>query len=353
MDEAVEQLRAAYDAVPYESHAFPQTAPGNLAAIAYLFGLDAIDVSTARVLEIGCAAGGNLIPFASQHPQARVVGIDLSSVQVAHGRRHVDALDLQNLELLHGDVAATDLSALGQFDFIVCHGVYSWVPENVQDAILSAVNTVLAPGGVAYISYNTYPGWKSKEIVRDAMLLRGGDRATPSEKLSYARGMIDFFEEVAPADSVVAKALADYRTIADNSRDSYVLHEYLEAFNAPCYFLDFGKRTEPYRLTYLGDAAIHTMFAKNYGDKIAGPLLQESGHSQILVEQYLDFFANRAFRQSLLVHGDRAPQVTYNPDPSRLNRFHSRPPSRLTTARPGWTGPHRRTDHLGSPPRIR
>ena len=187
MDEGVDQLRAAYDAVPYESHAFPQTAPGHLAAVAYLFGLEPVDVRTARVLEIGCAAGGNLIPFAAFHPQARVVGIDLSSVHVDQGRRRVKALDLNNLELIQSDVAAMDPAALGEFDFIICHGVYSWVPENVQEAILSACDTMMAPGGVAYISYNVYPGWKSKEIVRDAMLLRGGDRATPDEKLSYAR----------------------------------------------------------------------------------------------------------------------------------------------------------------------
>src|SRR4051812_35199224 len=172
MDEAVDQLRAAYDAVPYESHAFPQTAPGHLAAIAYIFGLDAIDVTTARVLEIGCAAGGNVIPFAALHPEARVVGIDLSSVQVEQGRRRVKALGLKNLELLQGDIAAMNLTALGQFDLIICHGVYSWVPHNVQEAILSACDSVLAPAGVAYVSYNVYPGWKSIEIVRDAMLLR-------------------------------------------------------------------------------------------------------------------------------------------------------------------------------------
>ena len=69
MDDPVDRVRAAYDAMPYESHAFPQTAPGHLAAIAYLFGLDVVDVSSARVLEIGCAAGGNLIPFATWHPR--------------------------------------------------------------------------------------------------------------------------------------------------------------------------------------------------------------------------------------------------------------------------------------------
>ena len=273
-------------------------------------------------LEIGCAAGGNLIPFAALHPQARLVGIDLSSVQVDQGRRRVEALGLTNLELLQGDVAAMDLAALGEFDFVVCHGVYSWVPEKVQEAILSACNTMMAPGGVAYVSYNVYPGWKSKEIVRDAMLLRGGDRATPDEKLNYAVGMINFLEEVAPADSVMAKALSDYRVIRSNVGDTYVLHEYLEPFNSPCYFLEFGRRTEPYRLTYLAEAHIHTMFAKNFGEKIAVPLLKECGHSQVLIEQYLDFFTNRTFRQTLLVHGERAPQISYNPDRTRIGHFH-------------------------------
>ncbi len=322
MDEAVDGLRAAYDAVPYESHAFPQTAPGHIAAIAHVFGLDAPAVAGARVLEIGCSAGGNLIPFAAGNPLARVVGIDLSQVQIDQGRRIVQELGLRNLELLQGDIAAMDLPALGQFDYIICHGVYSWVPVNVQEAILAAVHTLLAPRGVAYISYNVYPGWKAKEIVRDAMMLRGGDRQTPSEKLGYGRGMIDFLEEVAPADSVLARALADFRAEGTNAKDYYVLHEHLETFNTPCYFLEFGKRAEPYRLAYLGDAHPHLMFAVNYGEKVAGPLLRECGHSQILIEQYLDFVVNRTFRQSLLVHGERGPQISFNLDRKRFGRLH-------------------------------
>ena len=322
MDEAVDGLRAAYDAVPYESHAFPQTAPGHIAAIAHVFGLDAPTVAGARVLEIGCSAGGNLIPFAACNPLARVVGIDLSQVQIDQGRRVVQELGLRNLELLQGDIAAMDLPALGQFDYIICHGVYSWVPANVQEAILAAFHTLLAPRGVAYISYNVYPGWKAKEIVRDAMMLRGGDRQTPSEKLGYGRGMIDFLEEVAPADSVLARALADFRAEGTNAKDYYVLHEHLETFNTPCYFLEFGKRAEPYRLAYLGDAHPHLMFAVNYGEKVSEPLLKECGHSQILIEQYLDFVVNRTFRQSLLVHGERGPQISFNLDRKRFGRLH-------------------------------
>ena len=322
MNEAVEGLRADYDAVPYESRAFPLTAPGHLAAVAHVFGLDTPAVSTARVLEIGCSTGGNLIPFAAWHPHARVVGIDLSQVQIDQGRRRAQALGLRNLELLQGDIAGMDLVGLGQFDFIICHGVYSWVPQTVQQAILSSFHTLLAPEGVAFVSYNVYPGWKAKEIVRDAMLLRGGGRGTPQEKLSYARGMIDFLAEVAPADSVLARALADYRAETTHVRDDYVLHEQLATFNSPCYFLDFGKRTEPYRLAYLADAAPASMFAGNYGEKVAVPLLKECGQSQILVEQYLDFVANRTFRQSLLVHGERGPQISYKLDRRRFGRLH-------------------------------
>src|ERR1700739_2942402 len=127
VDDAVSRLRADYDMTPYTSSSFPQSAPGQLAAIAYLFGLDTPEVATARVLEIGCAAGGNLIPFAAAHPQARVVGIDLSQVQIDHGRTRVRALGLDNLQLLVGDIARVNLAELGEFDFVIAHGVYSWV----------------------------------------------------------------------------------------------------------------------------------------------------------------------------------------------------------------------------------
>jgi len=322
MDDAVDQVRAEYDEVPYESHAFPQTAPGNLAAVAHLFGLHAPAVATARLLEIGCSTGGNLIPFATWHPQAQIVGVDLSDVQINLGRERVEALGLGNLELLQGDIAAADLSALGRFDYIICHGVYSWVPVNVQEAILAACRSLLTPNGVAFVSYNVYPGWKGKEIVRDAMLLRSGGRQTAAEKLGYARGMVDFLAKVAPPDTVLARALADFKSDQTNARDSYVLHEFLETFNAPCYFLEFGERAEPHGLGYLGDATPHLMFAGNYGDDIAEPLLKECGHSQILVEQYLDFFVNRAFRQSLLVHGERVTEIHYNVDRSRYRDLH-------------------------------
>ena len=321
-DDAVDQLRADYDRTPYNSVSFPPSAPGQLAAVAHLFGLETPEVSSARVLEIGCATGGNVIPFAAAHPQARVVGLDLSQVQVDMGRARVQALGLDNLEFVAGDIARMDLTAFGQFDFIIAHGVYSWVPSAVQEALLSAFRRLLAPEGVAYMSYNVYPGWKSKQVLRDAMQLASGASATPDEKVREARGIVDFLEEVSPADGVLARVVADYRAQSEGFGDSYLLHDELETFNAPCYFYEVVGRAGAHGLAYLAEARPEAMFPGNFGPKVEEYLLKKCGGVQVLVEQYIDFVVNRMFRESLLVHAERAPQIRYNPDRSRFRRLH-------------------------------
>jgi SAM-dependent methyltransferase len=321
-DDAVDRLRADYDSTPYTSDAFPQSALGQLAAIAQVFGLTTPEVTTARVLEIGCAAGGNLIPFAAMHPRAQVGGIDLSEVQIDQGRTRVADLGLENVEFIAGDVARLDLEALRSFDFIIAHGVYSWVPENVQDAILSAFRRLLAPEGVAYISYNVYPGWKAKETMRDAMLLASGASSTPEQKVRDARDMVDFLEDVAPAGGVLARVVAEFKARDEGFGDSYLLHDELETFNVPCYFYELVGRAGAHGLTYLAEARPEMMFPSNHGPKVAEHLLAKCHGVQVLVEQYLDFVANRTFRETLLVHAERAPQIHYQPDPSRYGRLH-------------------------------
>ncbi|MET3496083.1 methyltransferase-like protein [Variovorax boronicumulans] len=310
-------LTSYYDAVPYDSHPFPQSAVEHLEALAFLFGLDAPAPATARVLELGCAAGGNLIPFAARHPEARALGVDLSRVQVAQGAAAIAHAGLSNVELRAFDISQIDAS-FGQFDYIICHGVYSWVPGPVQDAILRICAENLAPNGVAYVSYNVYPGWKAREIVRDAMILRGGPRDTPEEKLSYARGMLEFLEQSARPDSVLKKTLDEAMPIVRGSSSYYLLHEFLEPCNEPCYFKEFAARADARGLAYLCDAEPSTMFVQNYGEKVRDPLLRECGSSQIMMEQYLDFLVNRTFRQTLLVKQERARDIRYRLDPARI-----------------------------------
>jgi SAM-dependent methyltransferase len=340
LDDAVDRLRADYDVTPYDSNSFPPSAPGQLAAVAYLFGLSTPEVSTARVLEIGCASGGNVLPFAAAHPQADVVGIDLSQVQIDRAQALADGLGLSNIQFLAADISRVDPATLGRFDFIIAHGVYSWVPPEVQDALLAAFRALLAPDGVGYLSYNTYPGWKSKEIVRDVMLLASAADRTPQEKVQSAKDVVDFLEEVAPTEGVIARVLAENRAFSEGFDDSYLLHDELEAYNSPCYFQQMLSRAERHGLAFLAEARPEAMIPANFGPRVAEFLAAKCAGVQVLTEQYLDFVSNRLFRQSLLVHAERATQINYSPGRSRYRRLHlaawlppADEPTRIDTSR--------------------
>ena len=314
--ELVSQLQHSYDSVPYNTQPFPQTAPEHLHALAFLFGLNPPDPTSARVLEIGCSTGENLFPFAARHPQAKVVGIDLSEVQIHQGQARLKALGLTNVHL-----HAANIEDLGKaeapYDYIICHGVFSWVPASVQQAILRVCSENLSENGIAYISYNTYPGWKAKEVIRDAMLLRGATRSTPEEKLAYAKGMLDFLQKVTPDNSVMHKVLDEHVEGINQGEASYLLHEFLEPCNQPMYFKDFLAQAAEYGLGYLAEADYARMFLSNYPASIAEPLRKEV-NQQAAMEQYLDFVSSRAFRQTLLVRHPQQARVRYTLDTERL-----------------------------------
>lgn len=316
----VDGIGKTYDQTPYQSMPFPQSAPEQLQTIAHIFGLDAPDVGTARVLELGCSAGGNLIPIAVRHPGVQALGVDLSGVQIAYGQQVLRDGGIGNVELRQGSIEDIDES-WGTFDYIICHGVYSWVPPQVRSAILRVCSQRLSDNGVAYISYNTYPGWKTREILRDAMRLRGQTRTAPEEQLSYGLGMLDFMQQHATAGSTLKVALDENMPGIRNAPPSYLLHEFLEQHNAPCYFKDFLAAAADYDLAYLAEANLAGMFIGNYAEKIAQPMLREC-NTQVDLEQHLDFVTNRQFRQTLLVKAAQAEKVQYALQRERLQNLH-------------------------------
>jgi len=314
-------LQQSYDETPYASHPFPQSAPEHLEGIATLFGLTPTPPANARVLELGCAAGGNIIPFTLRNPHAHVVGLDLSAVQIEQGLARVRQLGITNLELRQMNLEDADAS-LGSFDYIICHGVFSWVPDSVRQAIMRICSAHLAPRGMAYISYNTYPGWKAREIVRDAMLFRAEAHTIPADKLAYARGMTDFLAQMSPEGSLLRKALDEVMPIIQAAGPTYLMHEFLEHCNQPMYFRDFVASARAQGLDYLGDAEPQIMFVSNHGAQVAEPLLKEAGNDQVLMEQYLDFLSNRSFRQSLLIHAGEKQAVQYRLDAQHMEKLH-------------------------------
>ena len=298
-------LRTSYDEFPYQSVPLRQTHPDHLATVASLFGFDAADVGRARVLEIGCGSGGNLIPLAASYPDSTFVGIDLSAVQIAHGAAEIEALGLRNVRLHAIDVMAFD-AAQGAFDYIIAHGIYSWVPAPVQDRILALCASLLAANGIAFVSYNTLPGWRMLSTVREAMLYHTRDVEDSRARVAKARATLDFLAEAVPdRDSAYGRLL---RLAAEHIRqkpDYYVLHEYLEETNEAVYFEQFVERVVARGLRYLGDSDIRTMLPIGLPPK-TDATLNRIAPGLVRREQFLDFLKSRSFRQSLLIRAGAA-----------------------------------------------
>jgi methyltransferase-like protein/SAM-dependent methyltransferase len=303
----------AYDEIPYSSQPHPQSHPDHLATLGRLFGLSPAPISPCRVLELGCAGGGNLIPMAFHLPESEFLGVELSGRQVEMAQQAIRDLNLRNVKIVHADLLEVDRS-WGEFDYIISHGVYSWVPDEVQDRILTISSHNLAPQGIAYISYNTYPGWHMREMIRHMMLFHANHFPDPDQRIQQARALMDFLGRSVPTDSgpyglLLQKELAQIR----DREDYYIFHEYLERVNAPIYFHQFAERAQQHGLQYLADAEFATMLPSSFPKETA-ETLERISQDMIHTEQYMDFVRNRMFRRTLLCHEDLTLKRNLSPE---------------------------------------
>ncbi|MCB9735762.1 MAG: methyltransferase regulatory domain-containing protein [Deltaproteobacteria bacterium] len=301
-DAANERISDAYDRFPYPEYAFWFTHPDQLAAMATVFGLTPPPVATCRVLDVGCAVGGNSLPMAAQLPGAQVVGVDLSALQIARARASAAELGLDNVTFHHGDFR--DLPDDGPFDYIVAHGLYSWVPRDVRDALLAFIGARLAPNGVAYVSYNTLPGWHTAGVVRDLVHLHTATLADPMLKVEQARAITGWLADRANRHDDDWRAgflLAETANMSDMPAAS-VFHDYLAPDHEAVYFSDFVAHAGRFGLAYLSDAKPWDMLLDNLDADVAAALANVEGLVKQL--QYVDFVAHRRFRQTLLCRAE-------------------------------------------------
>jgi len=317
---AVERTRRSYDEAPYRSAPLIRAHPARIAANARFLGLAAPAVAEARILEIGCASGGHLIPLAARLPRARLVGIDLSPVQIAEGQQRIARLGLGNITL-----AARSLSELGpddgQFDYILCHGVYSWIPAALRDDLLRVCKARLSPDGVAMISYNVLPGWRLFQIARDCLQLHAGGLATHEARSAQARRLFELLAAASNDKHSYGRFWRDEARHMAAGDDAYLAHEIFEETNAPCTFRDFAARAGERGLAYLSETCLALNTVASLAADAAEAIVELAGDDILAREQYIDIFSGRSFRESLLVHAERAASVDRAMPAARLADF--------------------------------
>jgi SAM-dependent methyltransferase len=305
-----------YDELPYPSMPFAFTQPSRLAALATLYGLDAPNPACASVLELGCASGGNIIPMAARHSQARFLGVDLSQRHIADGMQRARALELTNIELRQADLTEADFGSR-RFDYILCHGVFSWVPRAAQDAILRICRDALADDGLAIISYNVLPGWHLRGVVRDLCLSYAGS-GPPRERVARARKALAEIAQASSETEPYGLLLRDEARKCAQLPSAYILGEFLAAENAPLHFRDFVERTRTWGLNFLCEADLGASIAQNL-PLIAERIDAADQPARLADEQRKDFVTGRTFRRSVLVKAGRR---ILPPSGGRLHSLH-------------------------------
>jgi methyltransferase type 12 len=293
-----------YNELLYKSNPFNYTIPSLLEAYGRLYGLTPKDSRKARVLELGSSFGGNIITQALYNPESEFIGVDLTAEQVKKGNEVIEKIGLKNVKLLEKNILEIN-EDFGKFDYIIVHGVFSWVPEDVKEKIIKICNENLTEEGIAYISYNTYPGWKEPDKVREMMIY--ANKYFPDFSLG------DKTQRGKAFISIVADQMKSYTDIAEKKgdfikqieeilemQDYYVGHEYLEVFNNPMYLHEFVDLMRKENLEYISDVALRLSIASIYNQSTVEKLQQLSQGDHVIKEQCLDYILDTKFRRSLI-----------------------------------------------------
>lgn len=313
-----------YDSVAYPSYTHAQTHPDQLAMKAMLFGLTPAEVSTGRVLELGCGDGTNLISFALGEARANFVGVDLAEQAIQRGNGIIQSLGLGNVSL-HARSVMDIEPDFGQFDFIIAHGLYSWVPEAVRDKVMAICRANLAPHGVVQISYNVHPGGHLRDMIREMMLYHVRGFAEPTERVNQSIALIKFLAEAKNEKEPYRQFLHDQFSHLSGREKSTVFHDELSEVHHPVWFHQFCEHAGRHGLQFLAESDYLRLEETSYTPE-AIQVLRQLSANRVAREQYLDFLCFRRFRQSLLCHDGL--ELRFGMSPEKLQRVSVSSPAR-------------------------
>ena len=308
-----------YNNILYPTAVHPQTHPNRLATRAILHGMKPAPVDQCHMLELGCNDGLNLISLATALPGSSFVGYDLASVPVEKGKKLIAGLGLPNVQIEARDIMELP-DDIGQFDYIIAHGLYSWVPEPVREKILDICRGHLTKQGVAYISYNAYPGNHIRDLVRGIMRFHTRQFEPAEEKIAQSRSIIKFLSESRHDENDSYQALfKDELKRITGYVDHGFYHDDLSELNQPFYFHEFISDARKHGLQFLAETRKYILTSEKFKPEAINLLEELRNGDRIAQEQYLDFLTGMSFRQTLICHEET--QITQQPQPPLLQKI--------------------------------
>ena len=214
-----------------------------------------------RFCDLGCGFGMTALTLAAANPAAQVYGIDFMAEHIDVSRRLAESAGIGNAffhQLSFAQALAEDFEP---FDYIVAHGVYTWVNAEVRAEVTAFIQRYLKPGGLAYISYNTMPG-KAMILPVQKLVSELGAEASGSA----AQRVLSAFDKVGTLQQLGARALNDKEAITalmasiSDEDPRYLAHEYLHPAWEPRYSIDVAREMAAAGAEFIGSA---TLFAND------------------------------------------------------------------------------------------
>jgi SAM-dependent methyltransferase len=310
----------AYDRVAYPCFAYPDTHPDRLAVMAMLHGLSPAPVERCRVLEIGCNEAANLIPMAYAIPGSEFVGFDVAGEPIARGQRRIDELGLSNIRIFQADLTEVDES-LGQFDYIIVHGIYAWVPEPVQDRLLAVCKRLLAPDGIAFVSYNALPGGHLRNLMREILLVGAAGEEDAARSVTRGQEFLQFVIASRKPDDPF-RAVLERQAKQMETRDVVAIyHDELGREHRPVSFRDFAAHAGLHGLQYVNEATLPFPNDPCFQPEQTAVAERIGGDNRIAQEEIFDLIRMRMYRETLLCHAERAVSPVVNVEAFLRLRF--------------------------------
>lgn len=286
------------------------------------------------MLEIACGDGANLIPMAYAMPESEFVGFDLARQPVERGQARINELGLRNVRMFAGDLLDAG-AELGQFDYIIAHGLYAWVSEPVRDRLLALCNELLAENGIAFVSYNALPGCHLRIMVRDMMLAATSGCDDPLKQVEEGLKFLGFLLQAkAQEEDGLFRSLLEHQAKRMASHPfASTRHDEFSADYDPVYFTQLVEHASRHGLQYVCEAQLPPPPDPCYCAEIRQVLEGRAGGDPVRLEQLLDFVRMRSYRETLLCRADRRVQRDIQPESFHRLLFASE-----TTAAPGEAG---------------